>query len=376
MARKASPTLIGAFVLGAVVLTVVGLVLLGGGKLFRQRQPWVAHFDESIKGLAIGAPVLLNGVKVGAVTDIKIVIDQKTSTVRTPVYFEMEAERFTDATGARFRFEKEAAGTRRLIEHGLRAQLELSSLVTGQLAIQLDFYPGAPMQLVGVGPGEQEMPTVPSTTERLARTLEKLPLDRIAAAAQSALAGLERLVNSPDLAKTVESLPGTVASIEELARRVGTNVDGTLKDVRALARNVDGRIGPLAAEIDRTLAAGRETLRDAQTLVRQLDGEVVPAVKGTVDDARTLVRSVDGRIGPLVASVDAALATAVKALEETRATMGTVGETVADGSPLQDEVLVLIRDLSAAARSVRALSEYVEMHPESLVFGKNSKGGR
>jgi paraquat-inducible protein B len=56
--------------------------------------------------------------------------------------------------------------------------------------------------------------------------------------------------------------------------------------------------------------------------------------------------------------------------------LGTVGETVADGSPLQDEVLVLIRDLSAAARSVRALSEYVEMHPESLVFGKNSKGGR
>src|SRR5512139_828839 len=100
MARKANPAMIGGFVLGALVLAVAALVLLGGGRLFQHRQFWEAYFDESIKGLAIGAPVTFRGVKVGSVTDIKVVVDRGAKAVRIPVIFQLEADRFTDSQGA------------------------------------------------------------------------------------------------------------------------------------------------------------------------------------------------------------------------------------------------------------------------------------
>jgi paraquat-inducible protein B len=355
MARKANPALIGAFVLGAVVLAVAGLVILGGGKLFRQKQSWVANFDEAIKGLAIGAPVMFKGVKVGAVTDIKVVVDRKADIVTTPVYFDIEADRFTDAAGGTFQFRtKEAAGTKHLIATGLRAQLELQSLVTGQLTIELDFHPGTPVRLVGVGPGEHEMPTIPSSSERLSKALDKLPIDQIAASTLSALQGIDRLANDADLKKALVALPRTLGSVEDAVRRVSLNADRVLADVGTLTRNIDSQIGPLASGLDATLGTSREAIRDVQTLVR----------------------NVDGQVGPLITGVEKTLGGAAVAMEEARRVLSAVDELVADGSPLQTELLVVLRDLSMTARSIRALSDYVERHPESLVFGKDPARGR
>src|SRR5262245_54144047 len=114
MARKPNPTLLGGFVLGAVVLAVAGLVVFGGGKFFRSTQAWVAYFDESIKGLSVGAPVTFRGVKVGSVTDVRVVLDQKGDQVRTPVVFEIEADRITTAQGGKVRFPADRARADRL----------------------------------------------------------------------------------------------------------------------------------------------------------------------------------------------------------------------------------------------------------------------
>src|SRR2546425_12057297 len=98
MARKANPALIGAFVVGAVVLAVVGLVVFGGGKFFRQTQTVGAYFDGSLKGMAIGAPGTFNGVKVGSGTNFKVVIDQRANSIPTPRFFEVDASRFEDGS--------------------------------------------------------------------------------------------------------------------------------------------------------------------------------------------------------------------------------------------------------------------------------------
>ena len=57
MARRANPTVIGAFVVGAVALAVAGLVIFSGGWWFRDVVTVVMYFDESVNGLSIGAPV-------------------------------------------------------------------------------------------------------------------------------------------------------------------------------------------------------------------------------------------------------------------------------------------------------------------------------
>ena len=197
MARRANPALIGAFVVGAVALAVVGLVVFGGGRVFRLTKPMVAYFDESVKGVAIGAPVTFQGVKIGAVTDVRVVVDPVAMKTSTPVFFEIDADRITQKTGEKVMFRKDLSGYKALVERGLRAQLETQSFVTGQVGISLEFHPGAPLRLTGLSPDLTEMPTLPSELQRLTDTLQKLPVAEIMASARETLDGVRSLVKSP-----------------------------------------------------------------------------------------------------------------------------------------------------------------------------------
>ena len=334
MARKANPALIGAFVLGAIALAVAGLVVFGGGKFFRQTQVFVAYFgDESVKGLSIGSPITFNGVKVGAVTEIRVVVDPDLK-IWTPVFFEIEADRFQDRAGHTIKFRKGAPGVKIMIDHGMRAQLETQSFVTGQLAVSLDFHPGTPIRLTGRRPELPEMPTIPSSAEKISKTVENLPIDEIAQSALKAIQGVDRLVNAPEVKETIRSLSAAAGGLRELVHRV------------------DVELKPLVTEVVKTLEVTRDTLKDTQKLVRDLDGQV----------------------GPMAASVEKTLTTARAALEGAQHALGAVNETVGEGSPLQFELTGTLRELSAAARSIRTLSDYLDRHPDALVFGKGAAG--
>src|SRR3989442_7853685 len=159
MARRANPALIGAFVVGALTLAVSGLVVFGGGRVFRNTKPLVAYFEESVKGLSIGAPVTFQGAKVGSVTDVRVVVDPETLTISTPVFCEVDAARLTEVGGGPLALRADTTRTKELIKRGLRAQLEMQSLVTGQVGIALAFRPDTPLRLTGLTPDYLEMPT-------------------------------------------------------------------------------------------------------------------------------------------------------------------------------------------------------------------------
>src|SRR5215475_11276103 len=160
MGRRANPTVIGAFIIGAVALIVIGLLVLGRGHFFSDTRTFVLYFDGSIKGLNIGAPVEFQGVRIGSVTDIRVIQIPKTSEFRTPVYIQIEVNRIGEAQVKRSRAEQREY-LKSLIQRGLRAQLVAQSLVTGQLIVQLGFYPDTPIRLVGDDPDVPELPTMP-----------------------------------------------------------------------------------------------------------------------------------------------------------------------------------------------------------------------
>ncbi len=91
MSRRASPVAIGSFVVGAVVLLVVGVMAFGSGILFRDTTTYVMFFGGDVSGLRVGAPITLRGVPLGKVTAIRASLERRFNRVesRIAVYAEL-----------------------------------------------------------------------------------------------------------------------------------------------------------------------------------------------------------------------------------------------------------------------------------------------
>jgi paraquat-inducible protein B len=345
MSRQANKTLIGGFVLGAVALAIAGVIAFGSGRLFQRINQYVLFFEGSVKGLSVGAPVVFRGVQIGSVIDLELVADPNTMTVDIPVYVEIKPDKFR--TIGTFAKRSPAENLKLLIEKGLRAQLQSQSFLTGQLMVNLDFHPDKPAKLYGDGK-VPEIPTIPSGMEELSKTLQNIPLESISAKLDSVIAGIDRVVNSPE------------------------GLNQTLQDIQKLVRNVDSRIGPLASGLT-------ETVKQAQKVLQNVDSRIGPLasdLNATVKDTQKLVRDLDGQVPPLVSDLKstvqatkATVVTAEKTLLEIKGLAGRDSQTVYKLNKTLDE-------LSAAARSVRALADQLNRQPESLLRGKSAPKGR
>src|SRR5512134_2415689 len=147
MSKQASKSLIGAFVLGAIFLVVAGVVIFGSGKLFTKANKSVMFFEGSVNGLQIGAPVVFRGARIGQVTDVVVKMNARELTAFIPVYTEIYPQKIMPIEGDQSYDERYLQA---LITKGLRAQLQLQSFVTGQLMVNIDFYPNTPIRLVGL----------------------------------------------------------------------------------------------------------------------------------------------------------------------------------------------------------------------------------
>jgi len=332
MTKKANPKLIGAFVLGAVALAAIGVVIFGSGRFFAEKFEWVLFFPGSVKGLTTGAPVTLKGVQIGTVTDVKVVIDRETVTFQTPVYVEVLPDRVKDI-GEYSPAEKNRIAAdpdesmKLLVERGLRAKLELQSLVTGKLQVAFDMYPDTPVNMVGLDKKVPELPTIPMAMEQLAKTLENLPIQEIVEDARKTMAAIEKLATSPELTEAVTAL------------------NNTLQDVGKLARNLDGRVGPLSTSIE-----------------------------GTMKDTQKLVQNVNAQVEPTFADLQETLKTAQTAMKKAEVALTSVSDVVDADSTLMYELTSAIKELQVMAQSINALAGYLQRQPDSLIRGKVSLG--
>ncbi len=125
---------------------------------------YVVNFSESVRGLTVGAPVEFRGIQVGEVTDIELVFDTASKQIRVPVTARIDYERIAfkgnrDTAEQLFISYKER--TDYFVKHGLRAQLQTGNLITGQLYVELDFFPSAPPAVVDWNADIPEFPAVP-----------------------------------------------------------------------------------------------------------------------------------------------------------------------------------------------------------------------
>jgi len=337
MSKQASKTAIGGFVLIAIGLLIVGVIAFGGGKFLKKTSEYVLFFEGSVKGLNVGAPVVFRGVQIGSVKNIVLRANLRTLTAKIPVVIEV----------VRGRVEvEEQIGTlhenlQKLIDVGLRAELSMESLVTGQMMVELDFKPDTPVRLVGGETGYLEIPTVVSALDRFAQSLQKLPIEELFNKIMGAVEGISKVVNAPELMAGVKSL--------NLA----------MDDARKLLNDVDAQIEPLAN-------TATTTMNDFGTLAKDVDKQVDPLAKeatGALRDYRKLSRNLNAKVTPLSKS-------ALAALDAARSALKSIDGLVGKDSATRADLDTTLKELAAAARSIRVLADYLQQHPDALIKGK------
>ena len=329
MSKHANPTLIGAFVLSAIVLAVCAIVIFGTGGLYKDRPLFVMYFEGSVKGLNIGSSVSLLGVQVGTVKEIGIIHDSATGDVKIPVIAEYHPEAVTNMNRQGETIEE---NIKHLVEEfGLRAQLRTLSIVTGQLFIEVNYHPGTEFQYHGDGT-MVEIPTIPSTLEQLGKQLQEFNIPDVANAVSSAAVAIAQLVSSPELKLAINNLNHTLESANKLVTDINTQTDPMLKNANKALE-----------DLDRTMIA-----------------------------AHDLVKDLNSKLNPLEEDVHSTLLELEKTLAEIKMSAINVKQFSNENSPTIYKLNTALDELAKATRAVRTLADTLERHPEAILQGKKS----
>jgi paraquat-inducible protein B len=265
-------------------------------------------FEGSVRGLSVGAPVDFNGIKVGTVLDIRLELDSENSDFRIPVLIEIEPERI------KIRGNQETVSpyetVDKLVEKGLRASLQIGSLLTGQLFVDFSMRPDTPINLSGEETPYPELPTIKAadfgsivrSAEIFLSKLNKIDIENLSQKLLKTLEGTNRLFNGPEIKGVLDDL------------------QTSLQAFKGILQKVDG------SNLQETINSGHVVM------------EKITETMGTFDETLIQVNSV-----------------------------------LKPNSPLQYNIIKLTGELEETARSIRSLVDTLERHPQALIFGKGEQ---
>lgn len=341
MAKRVSSASIGAFVLASLALALVAAVVLGSGKLFAHPHYYICMFQGNLNGLKIGAPVKVKGVQIGTVVKIGLRLTPDEGMLKQvafaqlplPVVFELDEREFKSkgATGAALAPKE----FQNLIDQGLRAQLNMESLLTGMLYIDLGFHPGAPARLFiqpGSGP-YPEIPTVPTDLEQIREDATK------------ALAKIEKI----DFNKLIDAITDAGISVQRLAS--DRDLHQAIDSINRIVRD----------------PAIRQAIEEAKVTLVNVNKAVV--------SAKSVIDRTGPEIDPLIASLDKSSADLQAALVQARTTLASAQLVISPGSPMTHKLDATLDNLSDASRSIHDLADYLQRNPSALIRGKYVSDG-
>ncbi|MGH7905868.1 MAG: MlaD family protein [Candidatus Binataceae bacterium] len=287
MGRRTNPKIIGIFIVGALILAVLAVIVLGSGRIFTKTHSYVMFFKGNVNGLRVGAPVKFNGVEVGSVTKILLNLNlpenniafASPAQIRIPVVIELDQRKIFSRGGSNIELGNPKF-LRTMIADGLRAQLEMQSLLTGLLYVDLSFYPGSPAHfMLPRNSPYQEIPTLPNTLEqvrtaatKLVTNLNKLDIQQLMASLTGTLNAIHEVVASPqlrvalnNLGDTAQSLNQTAHSIEKVAAKMNNEFAPLTRDLR----NNSAQVTATLKKTQVTLASIQSVLSPTSPLVYQ-----------------------------------------------------------------------------------------------------------
>jgi paraquat-inducible protein B len=278
MTKRVSPAVIGAFVVASFAILIVALIVVGSGRMFRKPSRFICMFQGNLNGLKIGAPVKVRGVQIGTVSEIRPRLAPSEGRLlpglkglRLPVIIELDRSQLLAKGGTGEALGE--TGFKSFLEQGMRAQLNVESLLTGLLYIDLDLHPNTPMNLA-LEPGGpyQEIPTIPTNfaqiQERVTKALdkfEKIDFQALVVSITDAANSIKGLTGSPELKATLGSLKETVA-----------NLNQAISSARGILNNANSKIGPLVADLRQSSDEADKTMKDTRAVLVSLQQTLDP----------------------------------------------------------------------------------------------------
>jgi paraquat-inducible protein B len=216
-------------------------------------------FEQSLRGLAIGAPVQFDGMDLGKVISIKPDYDpdrrrfqSKVGIVVYPQRLNEIMEKMPPSDGTEE--DRLVRLLQEMVAHGLRAQARTGNLLTGQLYIALDFIPNTPKVVFDSQRRPITLPTVSGTFDQLQERvanivgkIDKMPLDSIARNLDASFANLNKAllqVNGlvlPQATQTLRQAQQTIGAAHGMLAEDATlrqSLGQTLQEIQRAARSV------------------------------------------------------------------------------------------------------------------------------------------
>ncbi|MCP3951058.1 MAG: MCE family protein [Desulfobacterales bacterium] len=248
---------------------------------YLDKQRWLIYFDETVRGLSPGAPVEVQGIRVGEVLDVSLEYDNYKQGFRIPVLVEFEPERVFTTAGP-LTDEKRRQLIEGLVKQGYRAQLETGNLLTGQLIVTLSRFPDATPAAIEWREPYPVFPTIPKTIQqikvkvaRIIDRMDKMPIEQIGKDLQAAVHGAKRLVDSPELARSLKNLDGTIEEarlmINDLRATVAPQLTATLEEARKAMENAGDMLKTDSPLQTRMKSALDEVARASRSLRQLMD---------------------------------------------------------------------------------------------------------
>ena len=325
MSQKANPTLIGTFVFGAIVIGIGAVIFFGSANLFAKKQLYETYFNQSVNGLAIGSNVKYKGVTVGKVTKVQLKFQGQGEPPIVRALYEINTDNLLNKFGLSISL-SDYKLHERAVANGFRAKMDFESLISGQLYIALDFYKDAspPNLHQETDPSIFEIPPQPSDIEAILANLTKA-IGNIGNVDFGSLANqLQAVLKSAD------------AAIEALhLDRLGVSLDKAANSISDLA-NGD--------QVKGALTSVRQSFEQLTVTLKSLN-PAVSDLKPTIDQAKV-------------------------ALTNLQKSTAELDQLLKSDSSFRYQLDSSLSEISAAAAAIQQLADFLQRHPNSLLFGR------
>ncbi len=274
---------------------------------YAQKIPFVTYFTSSVGGLARGSAVEVFGLRIGTVSDVRLVMDAKTSAMRARVSFDLQPERLLSENEVHAQKDPRSI-TSQLVQQGLRAVLESSNFITGQKDISLQYVPNAGAATLGEEGGALLLPSqsggidgITTSLADITAKLDRIPFEDIGQNLSNLLKSVNRTVSGPDVQNALRRLSETLSDVQILVRHADRGMSPVLarlpqisEDLQHAIRHADTLLGEggyggnsdFSRGMQRLLDQVNEAARSIRLLADFLDRHPEALIRGRVGEAK------------------------------------------------------------------------------------------